>query len=161
MNGHPLQQVASPSETPPAQESLELPNEQETADLLESVVALSERVQEYQEGASAIDDEYRRRNEDRRFGLDDLPYGEELIRIRDFPAQLSDAQRQLEKIQQRELSTEKIADSFHRAAEIVQDVESTLDDCSPLPLPEPDDDEIDDDDLDSHHASNGNDDFAT
>ena len=123
----------SPSGIPPEQEDLELPDGDETAELLQAIEVLCERVEEYHDEASVIDDEFRRQNEDRNFGLDDLPYGEELIRISDFPSQLADAQKLLVNIQSSALTNQDAVDSFKRAMEIAQEVESTLDDCTPLP----------------------------
>jgi hypothetical protein len=115
----------------------ELPDEEETAEMLASVQALRERVGHYRSNAGAIDDEYRQKNEDRRYGLDDLPFGEEMIRTREFPTKLLIAERLLERIQDNTLEHQQIADNFERAGEILNEVESTLDDCTPLPPPEP------------------------
>lgn len=117
---------------------IELPDEEETAEMLVNVQALQERVGHYRSNAGAIDDEYRQKNEDRRYGLDNLPFGEEMIRTREFPAKLLVAERLLERIQDNTLEDQQIADNFERAGEIVNEVESTLDDCTPLPPPEPD-----------------------
>lgn len=135
-------------------DNLDAPDAETTAEKLAEAKELGERVAEYRYQATAIDDEFERKNEDRNYGLDDLPFGEELIRTRDLPTEIATAQKLLERIQSGELGDPASARDFQRAALIVEDVEATLSDCKSLPPPEPDFDEYDaEDDSDDDQPS--------
>lgn len=125
---------------------LDVPDAEATADMLTQAEELGERVADYRDRATAIDDEFERNNEDRNYGLDDLPFGEELIRTRELPFEIHTAQQLLERIQSGELDDAAAARDFQRAALIVEEVETTLTDCKSIPPPELDDDEYDGDD---------------
>lgn len=134
-------------------DDLDVPDAETTAEMLMKAEELSERVAEYRYQARAIDDEFERKNEDRNYGLDDLPFGEELIRTANVPSDIVAAQQLLNRIESGELDAAAAARAFQRAALIVEDVETTLTDCKSLPSPDPDfdDDDVDDglsDDLD-------------
>jgi hypothetical protein len=135
-------------------DALDAPDVETTAEMLTKAEELGERVAEYRYRATAIDDEFERKNEDRNYGLDDLPFGEELIRTRDLPSEIATAQKLLERIQSGELGDAAAAGDFQHAALIVEDVETTLSDCKSLPPPEPDFDEYDaEDDSDDDQPS--------
>ncbi|MCY1382320.1 hypothetical protein D9M69_703340 [compost metagenome] len=99
----------------------------EEAELLEdAVAATSAAVLNYRACAGQIDAEVESQNEDRRLSLDDLPYGEEMVRTKELPLALKRAARLLD--------GEKVtAQAFNEARDIVLDAQTTLDDCTPLP----------------------------
>lgn len=64
---------------------------------LERAEIILERVEEYREAAERIDGKYSRANEHRSPSLNEMPYGEELIRTKDLPGSLSEAAKNSER----------------------------------------------------------------
>lgn len=116
-----------------AAEDFVVPEPDEVQDLQESASQLQEGVEHYRVEAQWIDDRYKAKNEDRRISLDDLPYGEELIRIRPLPQKLNRAILLLNQIAENKLLPKDASEAFEEANELVDDVQSTLDDFTPLP----------------------------
>lgn len=116
-----------------AVEDFVVPDTDEVQDLQESASQLQEEVEHYRTEAQWIDDRCKAQNEDRRISLDDLPYGEELIRIRPLPQMLKRAESLLNQIAEKNLSPKDASEAFEEASELVDDVQATLDDFTPLP----------------------------
>ena len=109
------------------------PTEEEVENLLHSAYDLKEKIINYQKVASGIDNKYRRMNEDRNISLDDLPYGEELIRIADLPDDIDKAIEILLAIISNKVSPERSVELFEEAEDILEEARSTLEDCTDLP----------------------------
>lgn len=110
-----------------------LPDTDEVQDLQDSASQLEEEVEHYRSEAQWVDDRYEAQNEGRRISLDDLPYGEELIRIRPLHQMLKRAESLLNQITENKLSPKDASEAFEEANELVDDVQSTLADFTPLP----------------------------
>ncbi|MDO9168556.1 MAG: hypothetical protein Q7U18_05605 [Methylobacter sp.] len=116
----------------------ELPSTDEIQDALEKASILREEVDHYRSTAQEIDDEFKRANEDRHPTLDDMPYGEELIRTRELPHRLDQAIGLLTQIDEKKLSPKDASDAFEEAETIIEDARNTIDDCTALPPEEED-----------------------
>lgn len=117
------------------------PSNDEIQEALGSAEQVRDEVVHYRNVAQDIDDRFERENEGRRLYLDDLPYGEELIRTRDFPELLDQSIKDLEDIADGNVPAEKIPQLFQDASQVIEDARSTLDDCTSLP-PEDEEDDI-------------------
>ncbi|ALS60164.1 hypothetical protein [Pandoraea norimbergensis] len=102
------------------------PNTSQTEQLKQAIAEIQEAVSDYRSCAGDIDDEFEKANEHRRLSLDDLPYGEEMVRTQELPASLRHAARLLEP------GFVSMA-AFNEARAIVIEVHETLEDCTPLP----------------------------
>lgn len=116
------------------------PSQEEIQDLLEQGQELLEKLAHYRREASRIDDQVIN-STDHYVPLDDLPYGEELIRTEDLPNQVQEAINKLEVISEGHLAPEAVAEDFKDAEEAIQIAQDTLDDCTETP--DTDDDEED------------------
>lgn len=110
-----------------------IPDPDDVQDLLDLVPELHEEVEHYRSEAEWNDDRYKAQNEDRRISLDDLPYGEELIRIRPLPHMLKRAESLLNQIVKNKLTSKDASEAFEEASELVENTRSTLADFTPLP----------------------------
>ena len=119
---------------------VEAPDPDEVVEVIEAVDQLIDEVAHYRAVAKRIDYEIERRNEDRYLSLDELPFGEELIRTEKLPGKLAHAAHMLAEIVQGVTPILQAAENFERVQAIVDDTRSTLDDCTSLP-PDDDDDE--------------------
>lgn len=102
---------------------------------------LMERLNHYQDVAGAIDARFERENEHRNLTLDDMPYGEELIRIGGATESVEYAIEQLEKIETGKISGREACEAFDAATDAIEEACATLEDCKKLPDEESDDDE--------------------
>lgn len=118
----------------------EAPSTDEIQYALQTAVNLQNEVDHYRTTATAIDEQFESRNDDRRLSLDDMPYGEELIRTREFPKNLEQAITLLTNVEQVGLSPTEATELFQKAEAIIEDVRSTLDDCQALPPEDEDED---------------------
>lgn len=118
---------------PIATEDFEALNPDGVQALHDSASQLLEEVEHYRSEAQWADDRYKAQNEDRRISLDDLPYAEELIRIRPLPQMLKRAESLLNQIAENKLTPKDAAEAFEEANELVDDAQSTLADFTPLP----------------------------
>lgn len=126
------------SETPQTQPE---PNNEEIQETLERAESLLAEVKHYRSEAQEIDDRFTRKNEDRRLSLDDMPYGEELIRTRELPTSIEMAIALLTKIETGKVSSTDAIQAFQKAEEIIQDARDTIDDCTSLPSKKDEEDE--------------------
>lgn len=117
------------------------PNSAEIQDALESAEQLRQEVDHYRSVAQRMDDEAQRANEDRHLSLEDLPYGEELIRTRDLPENISNVITTLERLSEGQIPGTDSPQIFEEVLEVVEEARSTLDDCRALPTEDEDEDE--------------------
>ena len=120
-------------------EQNESPSGDDIQDAINRAESLAERIEEYREKAEAIDAAYMRRNEHRTPTLDEMPYGEELIRTESLPDELSTAIDELNSINAGTLQGDEARAAFESAIETIGNAEDTLGDCTPI-----DDDEDED-----------------
>lgn len=107
---------------------------EELEEAIAEAATLIEDVDNYRGRAEAIDDEYRRLHEDDRYTLDDLPYGEELIRTRELPGALFKAASGLDRLSDDRASAPAVLSAGLRSIQaILEDARSTLDDCTAIP----------------------------
>jgi hypothetical protein len=106
--------------------------------------ALAADIAHYGETAAAIDNEYERINEHRRLTLDDMPYGEERIRVREAAEIVREASKLLRLVDSGELKGTPAQQAFNAAVAKTEDARGTLDDCKGLPPDDADDDDMDD-----------------
>jgi len=99
--------------------------ENEKQELIDNARNLLEQVNNYRHQAAAIDEKVENRSENY-VPLDNLPYGEELIRTKDFPEQLEEVINTLDNC-----STSK--EALKDAQELIEYVEETLSECTDLP----------------------------
>lgn len=109
------------------------PGNEEIREALERAENLLEAVNNYRKVAQGIDEQFERANEDRRLSLDDMPYGEELIRTRDLPIAIEKAIDLLTHIETGEVSSTNLLQTLQKVEEIIEDARNTLDDCTALP----------------------------
>ncbi|GEM_PF-3682238 len=129
---HPGEKMMS-SSTNSSDDYLNVPSPNEIEDLRNEVRDLTEEIEEYRSEAEWIDSRYEAQNEGRRISLDDLPYGEELIRIRPLPEMLKRSELLLRKISKNDLSPNEQSDAFDEANQLLEEARSTFDDLTPLP----------------------------
>ncbi|MEA9749293.1 hypothetical protein VDF76_20345 [Xanthomonas campestris pv. raphani] len=99
---------------------------------LERAEIILERVEEYREAAERIDGKYSRANEHRSPSLNEMPYGEELIRTKDLPGSLSEAAKKLRAILEAKFDGRAAKAAFESVVKTIDDAEATLEDCTPI-----------------------------
>lgn len=114
-------------------DSPEPPTHEELQEARDSAEQLLAEVNHYRDTAQEIDDRYERANEDRRLSLDDMPFGEELIRTRELPNSLNDAIETLERIAEGRVPSADVPQVFQGVLEAIEGAQDTLDDCTSLP----------------------------
>lgn len=104
---------------------------------------VKEKVEDYRDRASAIDEAYRRRNEDRNnISLDDLPFGEELVRTSGLTEQLERVIKKLEAVDLNTQPVAVVAKQINDAREIIDNADAEVDDCTSLPPEDEDEDDF-------------------
>jgi hypothetical protein len=98
-------------------------NENERYEIIDQAEELKERVERYQSIAQNIDNKTIN-SSDNYVPLDNLDYGEELIRIRDIPTQLTDLIQLIE--------TENKDFTLDEARSIIDEANATIDDCKSI-----------------------------
>lgn len=73
--------------------------------------------------------------------LDNLPYGEELIRIEKLPTQIQAEISNLEGILKDHIPQNVASKNFKKAEKTIQDAQDTLDECTKIPDSNDDNDE--------------------
>ena len=112
----------------------EEPSAENVQELLEEAENLQEQINGYRDVAQRIDDKFRHDNEDRNLCLDDIPYGEELIRTEKLPDNLVKAFVLLTKISEGGIAQkDAIINAFEVAEQLIEDARDTIDDCKTLP----------------------------
>jgi len=101
-------------------------SEDDVDDLFESAESLRSEISEYLESANSINDIVYSNNDIQDISLDDLPYGEEEVRLRDAPDELSDI---LDSLKDDNITEELFKD----LEEKVNDWRDTFDDCARIP----------------------------
>lgn len=118
-------------------EEVELPTAQDLEDKLDEAISLLDKTREYRMVAGSIDQEVIGRSE-RYVPLDNLPYGEEMLRTESFESQLLSSIANIEGAFK--LPAEEQAVIFDEVREVIDEIASTLDDCTDLPSVTEDDD---------------------
>lgn len=113
---------------------------EEIADMEDAAESLLEEIDEYRNAAEAIND--RKINEDPRpyTPLDDQPFGEELVRTEEARQQVTDALDLLKLLKSGTLTEDEQSKVSASARDLVDEAESTLRDCSPIPQADEDED---------------------
>lgn len=108
------------------------PDSDDVQNALERAEILLERVEEYREAAERIDGNYSQANAHRSPSLEEMPYGEELIRTEDLPEKLCEVAKSLSSILDKKFDDETAKAVFESAVEIINDAEATLEECTPI-----------------------------
>ena len=101
--------------------------------------SLTEQIEDYREKATEIDAAFSRSNGHRPLSLDEMPYGEELIRTAELPAELDQALQDLRKIVDGKLQGEEAKATLESALETIENAQSTIEDCTPIDEADTDD----------------------
>jgi len=99
--------------------------ENKKTELIDSAETLLEQVIDYRDQASAIDAKVKNQS-DNYVPLDNLPYGEELIRTKEFPEKLEGV---IVALDNENVSKEDI----ENAQELIEELVEALSDCTDLP----------------------------
>ena len=118
----------------------EVPSADEVQEALDIAVDCQEKAENFLEVAVGIDQAYINANEHRHLSLDDLPYGEEILRATPLPDALENAVKALIRLQENLLPPKEAAEIFLMANGVVSEAKSTLNDLPDLTLEETDDD---------------------
>lgn len=97
------------------------------------------KAEDYIEASQAVNEAFERKNEDRNLHLDDLPLGEENIRVTEAAGSLDHHLAELRNVDMNSLTTLELAKLVDEAADGIKDAESTLEDVSPIPTDDVDD----------------------
>lgn len=111
----------------------EMPDPEDVIDAQHTASELLDEVEKYRSEAQWHDDRFTDANEHRTLHLDDLPYGEELIRTRPLPGNLTNAIGLIEKISEGKLPPKDAETAFKEAMNLIEGARSELDDCKDLP----------------------------
>lgn len=109
------------------------PTDAELSEALETLTNLKTEIETYQDAASAIDEEFKQNHESQHLSLDDLPYGEELVRTGESLKDLDRGAAFLAKCVFKNLGTANSEQFFNDALSLIEEARSTLDDCKKLP----------------------------
>lgn len=122
----------------------------EIEELVDLGSEVKQEIEDYRDEALAIDEDYRARNEHRNYiPLDDLPYGEEILRTERLPAEIDEAIDRIESINLDKNSVTEVVEILQEVRRVIEDAKSTVDDCTDLPLSsEPEENVFDEDDED-------------
>ena len=114
--------------------------EEQIEEAEQKIETLQERVEGYREKAQQIND--RKVDNDPRdyVPLDGQPFGEELIRTEEIPGRLAAVSDLLDSLREESLTTAQKIEFGQQALEVIEDAESTLEDCTPVPDDEDEDD---------------------
>lgn len=116
----------------------------ELHEAVEEAHALADDIACYSATAADIDREFERRNEHRDLTLDDMPYGEEQIRVRQAAEAVQEALKLLQRVDSGQLQGADAEQAFKAAVAETEDARATLDDCKDLPPDDADDNDMDD-----------------
>ncbi len=114
---------------------------EEVQELQEEAIKLKDKIEDYRDRGQEIDDKFMLDNEDNKnLTLDDIPYGEEILRTENLPENLDEAIYLLAKIDKEKVLSKDAIDAFNEAKKVIEHAREEFDDCIHLP-PEEDDDE--------------------
>lgn len=107
---------------------------EEIDELLNRGEEVKEKVEDYLDEAISIDEDYKNRHQDRNYiPLDDLPYGEEILRTERLPEEIGEVIEALEKIDFDKQSVTVVLETIEEARRVIENADSTVDDCTSLP----------------------------
>ena len=114
----------------------------EIEELIGRGLEVKQQIEEYREEAISIDEDYKARHPDLDYiPLDDLPYGEEIIRTEDLPVQVAEAIERLESVNLEKDSVTTVVEVIEETRRAIDDAQSTVDDCTDLPTSSPEHEE--------------------
>ncbi|KTB65017.1 MULTISPECIES: hypothetical protein [Pseudomonas] len=108
--------------------------------LVDNAEDVAEEAEDYLDEATAIDNAKKASDPRDYVPLDDLPYGEECARLRGSPNALRALADELQSLPIERLSIGELSKTLEDAEERIEDVKSTISDCTPLP-PKPEDED--------------------
>ncbi len=107
-------------------------NQEEIDEALERAETIKEQAEEYIGVAGRINNETEMRLQEKRdanyIPLDDIPYGEEVLRVESELTNVDAAISTLEKLSNGEIPADEIAEAFHEAIVDLENAEDTLED---------------------------------
>lgn len=109
--------------------------------LVDNAEEVADEAEDYLDIATAIDNEKKARDHRDYVPLDDLPYGEERARLDGSPEALRMLAENLQALPLEKLSLAELSQALEEAEEEIEEVKSTINDCTPLPAKPEDDDE--------------------
>ena len=121
-------------------ETSQPPSNEEIQDLLNDAQQLLGNLINYRQEASRIDAKVENSTDDY-VPLDNLPYGEELIRTKALPEEVKKTIQILEDISDGYVQPNEITSLFQKAEETIEEARGTLEDCTPLPEDEDEDED--------------------
>lgn len=102
--------------------------------LVDQAQEVKVEIEDYLDEAVAIDEAYERKNAHRDcIPLDDLPYGEEILRTENLPDQIENVIEKLGKLDLDKDSVTTVITVIEDARRVIEDAKSTVDDCTDLP----------------------------
>ena len=108
----------------------------EIEELIGQGLEVKQEIEEYRDEAISIDEDYKARHQDRNYiPLDDLPYGEEILRTESLPAEVEEAIERLENVSLDKDSVTTVVEVIEETRRIIEGAKSTVDDCTDLPTP--------------------------
>lgn len=120
----------------------------EIEELIGQGLEVKQEIEDYRDEAISIDEDYKVRHQDRNYiPLDDLPYGEEILRTENLPTEVEEAIDRLENVSLERDSVTTVVEVIEETRRIIEGAKSTVDDCTDLPSPSVEhDDWVDDED---------------
>lgn len=115
--------------------------EEQIQDLIDRADEAADDAEDYLDRATVIDHAKINRDPRAYVPLDDLPYGEERARLDGSPDALRDVAEQLRAIKVNDVSITSLQRVIGEAEEKINEVRSTIEDCTPLPDDADEDDE--------------------
>jgi hypothetical protein len=106
----------------------------EIEELLNRGQEVKEKAEDYLEEAISIDEDYKNRHQDRNYiPLDDLPYGEEILRTEGLPGEVGEIIDALEDIDFDKQTVTTVVEIIEEARRVIENADATVDDCTSLP----------------------------
>jgi predicted RNase H-like nuclease (RuvC/YqgF family) len=107
--------------------------EEQIQGLMDEGERVKEKIEEYKAAAEAADARYKAKHSHRNYiPLDDLPYGEENIRLNGVPEAVEDELAKLKALNMNTHSVAVVAKVIEEAREKIENAESEVDDCTPI-----------------------------
>lgn len=115
----------------------------EIEELIGQGLDVKQEIEDYRDEAISIDEDYKARHQDRNYiPLDDLPYGEEILRTESLPADVEEAIGRLESVSLDTDSVTTVVKVIEETRLIIEGAKSTVDDCTDLPSPSREHDDV-------------------
>jgi hypothetical protein len=112
-------------------------------ELIHRAEEAADEAEEYLEGATSIDNTKQATDHRDYVPLDDLPYGEERVRLDGSPTNLRTLAKNLQAMPIESLTLGQLSEALEGAEDEIEVVKSTIADCTPLPSESEEDDDDD------------------